>query len=160
MVVGDPEALELELQIPPGQAAGVRPGDRLQFSSVGESGRRGSAEVVSQVPQVDPTTRTVSVRARILEGRDLVVAGLFVEGDLHRGTVSVVPSVPESAVIRIGADDCVFVRLDAETFEARPVTLGRLDQRRWEIVDGLSDGEEVATEGVFLLKSALVREEG
>jgi multidrug efflux pump subunit AcrA (membrane-fusion protein) len=61
----------------------------------------------------------------------------------------------------MGSSDYVFVRLDAETFEARPVSVGRFNGSRYEIQEGLELDEEVAVQGVFLLKSALLRgEEG
>ncbi len=161
IVLGDPESLELELQLPPDEAAGVRRGDLVEFVPVGRPEAWGLAKVVTRVPQVDATTRTVTVRAEITHGSENLLPGVFVEGNLIRGDASRAPSVPESAVIRMGASDYVFVRVDADTFEARPVMVGRFNGSRYEIHDGLALGEEVAVEGVFLLKSALLRgEEG
>ena len=63
-------------------------------------------------------------------------------------------------MIRIGGQDYVFVGIDAETFEARPVRLGVFNGMRYEVLEGLHAGEEVAAEGVFLLKSALLAQGG
>ena len=155
--MGDPQSLELELQLPPDQAVGVRRGDLVEFVPVGRPEAWGLAKVVTQVPQVDPTTRTVTVRATITHGAENLLPGVFVEGNLIRGLASTAPSVPESALIRIGASDYVFVRHDEETFEARPVEVGRFNGSRYEINQGLDIGEEVAVQGVFLLKSSLLR---
>jgi cobalt-zinc-cadmium efflux system membrane fusion protein len=161
LVLGDPESLELQLQLPPDEAAGVGPGDLVEFVPVGRPEAWGLAKVVTRVPQVDATTRTVTVRAEITHGSEDLLPGVFVEGHLIRGAASQAPSAPESAVIRMGSSDYVFVRLDAETFEARPVSVGRFNGTRFEIREGLQLGEEVAVQGVFLLKSALLRgEEG
>ena len=159
IVLGDPESLELELQLPPDEASGVGRGDLVEFVPVGRPEAWGLAKVATRVPQVDATTRTVMVRAEITHGIENLLPGVFVEGNLIRGAASQAPSVPESAVIRMGSSDYVFVRLDAETFEARPVTVGRFNGSRYEIQDGLALGEEVAVQGVFLLKSALLRAE-
>ncbi len=159
IVLGDPESLELELQLPPDEATGVGRGDLVEFVPVGRPEAWGLAKVVTRVPQVDATTRTVMVRAEITHGSENLLPGVFVEGNLIRGAASQAPSVPESAVIRMGASDYVFVRLDAETFEARPVEVGRFNGTRYEIQEGLALGEEVAVQGVFLLKSALLRAE-
>jgi cobalt-zinc-cadmium efflux system membrane fusion protein len=59
-------------------------------------------------------------------------------------------------VIRIGGQDYVFASVDAETYEARAVRLGVFNGTRYEVLEGLKAGEEVAVEGVFLLKSALL----
>lgn len=158
LVLGDPARLELELQLPPDQAEQVTPGDLVEFVPVGRSGRTGRARIVTRVPRVDPTTRTVTLRAEITEGLELTLPGVFVEGTLIQGNVSASPSVPEAAVIRIGAEDHVFVQTGASTYEARPIQVGRFDGSRYEILEGAEVGEDVAVVGVFLLKSALLRQ--
>ena len=159
VIMGDPQSLELELQLPPDEAAGVRRGDLVEFVPVGRPEAWGLARVETRVPQVDPTTRTVTVRVTITHGGENLLPGVFVEGNLIRGLASTAPSVPESALIRMGASDYVFVRHDAERFEARPVVVGRFNGNRYEINQGLALGEEVAVQGVFLLKSTLLRSE-
>jgi cobalt-zinc-cadmium efflux system membrane fusion protein len=159
VVIGDPESLELELQLPPDDASGIRQGDLVEYIPVGRPEAWGLAKVTTRVPQVDATTRTVMVRAQITHGSENLLPGVFVEGNLIRGAASQAPSVPESAVIRMGSSDYVFVRVDPETFEARPVQVGRFNGTRFEIREGLALDEEVAVEGVFLLKSALLRSE-
>lgn len=159
VVLGDPGSLELELQLPPDEASGVGQGDLVEFIPVGRPEAWGLAKVVTRVPQVDATTRTVTVRAEITHGSENLLPGVFVEGNLIRGAAAQAPSVPENALIRMGASDYVFVRLDDEVFEARPVKVGRFNGNRYEINEGLALDEEVAVEGVFLLKSALLRAE-
>ena len=159
IVLGDPESLELELQLTPDDAAGVHRGDLVEFVPVGRPEAWGLAKVATRVPQVDSTTRTITVRAEITHGAENLLPGVYVEGNLIRGDASQAPSVPESAVIRMGSSDYVFVKVDEETFEARPVSVGRFNGTRYEIEEGLALDEEVAVQGVFLLKSALLRAE-
>jgi cobalt-zinc-cadmium efflux system membrane fusion protein len=159
VVVGDPSRTELELQLPPDQAASAGEGDPVEFYAVGRSDTV-RATVVSRVPQVDPTTRTVRVRARIAEDAPGLYPGVFVEGTLIHGVARHSPFVPEAAVIRVGTEDVVFVRTGATTFAARGVRLGLLDDGSYEILEGLEAGEEVVVQGVFFLKSALSAAEG
>lgn len=160
VIMGDPESLVLELQLPPEEAAGVARGDLVEFVPVGRPVAWGLAKVVTRVPQVDAATRTVAVRAEITHGREHLLPGVFVEGNLIRGAASKAPSVPEGALIRIDTSDYVFVRQSEERFEARRVLVGRISGDRYEIKNGLAVGETVATHGVFLLKSTLLRGEG
>ena len=44
-----------------------------------------------------------------------------------------------------------------ETFEARPVELGRFNGTRYEVLSGVTVGEDVVVDGVFFLKSVLVK---
>jgi cobalt-zinc-cadmium efflux system membrane fusion protein len=157
VTIGDPERLELELQLPPDDSSRVAAGDRVDFVPVGRPELAGVAEVITGVPRVDPMTRTVTIRARLVESKGRSLPGVFVEGVLAHGEAVSRPSVPEAAVIRIGADDHVFIKTDAGTYEARPVRVGRFNGSRYEILDGVQPDEEVAVEGVFLLKSALLR---
>ena len=159
LVIGDPERLELELQVPPDQALGISPGDQVVFEPVGRPGQERRAKILTQVPRVDPRTRTVTLRAEILAGSGQVLPGLFVEGSLARGAASRSTSVPEAAVIRVGDDDCVFIRTGPRIYQARTLRVGRFDGTAYEILAGIEVGEEVVVEGVFLLKSALARQQ-
>ncbi len=161
MVLGDPKKVELMLQIPPDQAAEVAAGSLVEFVPVGRPHLTGRATVVSRVPQVDKETRTVKVRARILDvGGVAFFPGVFIEGTVTTGEAHSAPSVPESAVIRLGAGDVVFVRTGPATFEARPVELGLFNGSRYEVRSGVSLDEEVVVQGVFFLKSVAVAGEG
>jgi len=159
-VIGDPNQLELHFEIPPSEASRVGVGDRVEFMPAGDPDAIGTAQVLTSIPKVDPTTRTVTVRAEILSYPGVPLPGIFVEGTWTSGHERSKPSVPEGAVIRIAERDQVFVRTGAEVFEARPVRLGQFDGQRYEVLDGVRVGEEIATQGVFFLKSALVKDGG
>ncbi len=157
MVLGDPQRVELVLQIPPDQVSAVVEGSLVEFIPVGRPHLTGRATVVSRVPQVDKETRTIKVRARILDvGGVSFFPGVFIEGTVTTGEAHAAPSVPESAVIRLGAGDVVFVRTGAATFEARPVELGLFNGSRYEVLSGVGLNEEVVVQGVFFLKSVAV----
>ena len=116
MVIGNPAQVELELQIPPDQASAVARGDRVEFVPVARPEAVGHATVVTSVPQVDPTTRTIVIRASITDSAAPLVPGVFVEGSLIHGESRKAPSVPEAAVTRLGGSDVVFVRTAPGTF--------------------------------------------
>lgn len=157
MVLGDPQRVELELQIPPDEAAKVAAGSLVEFVPVGRPHLTGRATVISRVPQVDKETRTVKVRAKILDvGGETFFPGVFVEGTVTIGEAQTAASVPESAVIRFGAGDVVFVRTGPSTFEARPVDLGLFNGSRYQVLSGVVLPEEVVVQGVFFLKSVAI----
>jgi len=160
LVLGDPQRVELQIQLPPDEAPSVAEGDRIRFGLVGRNASAMEAKVATRVPRVDPQTRTVTIRAKILDPSSELFPGVFVEGTLQRGHQRSGPSVPESSVARIGQHDAVFVRVDDQTFAVRRVSLGRRLGTSYEITDGLTSGEEIATSGVFFLKSALLKGAG
>ena len=62
-------------------------------------------------------------------------------------------TVPASAVLDSGKRKVVFVRKDDGRFEPRDVKLGALLGDFYEVLDGLQEGEGVATSANFLLDS-------
>jgi cobalt-zinc-cadmium efflux system membrane fusion protein len=161
VVLGDAQRLELALQIPSDQADRVAAGDRVEFRPVGGSGGGvGMARVVSRVPEVDPETRTLRVRAVIEREVGGLFPGVFVEGDLQHGEPRKTLAIQKAAVIVVGGRDSVFVRRGEETFERVPISLGENDGDFVEVSAGLEPGDQVATNGVFLLKSAMMAAAG
>ncbi len=157
MVIGDPARVELELQIAPDQATSVSPGDLVEFAAVGRPADLGRASVISRVPQVDPSSRTLMIRARIIEQGRGLFPGAFVEGTLTHGETQQSLSVPESAVISVGGSDVVFVDVGDGDFEMRRVGLGLSNGGWYQVLSGVDPDERVAVEGVFFLKSALMK---
>jgi Cu(I)/Ag(I) efflux system membrane fusion protein len=60
-------------------------------------------------------------------------------------------AVPESAVIRTGAENVVFVAAGDGAFEVRDVTLGTLVGEWYEVLGGLTAGERIVTSANFLV---------
>ena len=83
------------------------------------------------------------------------------------GTATVVMTGPQATaprlVVALGAvtklvhRDVVFVHHADGDFELHPVTLGRSAAGKVEVISGLLEGELVVTEGVFTLKSAVLK---
>jgi len=110
--------------------------------------------------QLDPAARTVTARILVRNHGDLVKVGLFgtarvVVGPAEATATRVV--VPLAAVTRVANKDVVFVRQPDGDFETHPVTAGRTAGGRVEILSGLRAGEQVVVEGVFTLKSAVLK---
>jgi Cu(I)/Ag(I) efflux system membrane fusion protein len=60
-------------------------------------------------------------------------------------------TVPESAVIDTGTRKVVYVESEPGVFEGREVVLGAISGDRYPVLDGLTTGETVATQGSFLI---------
>lgn len=104
---------------------------------------------------VDPVTRLGVVRIELDQQQGLR-AGLFGYGWVTTAVRDAV-TVPVAAVLSDGAGDRVQVVADG-IIETRPVDAGLIWDGRREIVDGLSEGEEiVARAGAFFRTGDLVR---
>ena len=105
-------------------------------------------------PTVDEKTRTAKVRLEFENPGYFLKPGMFVTAQLHAELEDSAVLVPDSAVLRSGAKNTVFVALDGGKFEARDVALGLESENSLiQVTSGLSAGERVVTSGQFLLDS-------
>ena len=111
--------------------------------------------------QVESDTRTVRARLDVENPDGKLRPGMFVEVELldphaREGEVTETASlvVPESALVRDGEEQVVFVPVGERRFERRDVRIGKKSGGFIAVLDGLELGEAVVIEGAFLLKSA------
>lgn len=110
--------------------------------------------------QLDPVARTVVARIAIDNRDDLLKVGLFGTAHVNSGDAETEEStlvVPLTAVTQIGERDVVFVRHPDSDFEVHPVKLGRSASGQVQILAGLRAGEQVVVDGVFTLKSTVLK---
>ncbi|MDB4989849.1 MAG: Cobalt/zinc/cadmium efflux transporter, rane fusion protein CzcB family [Myxococcaceae bacterium] len=110
--------------------------------------------------QVDPVARTVTARVRLTNRDDLLRVGLFGTAYVSTtGSQAREPTliVPRSALTEVGGKQVVFVRQADKDFELHEVTLGDSAAGKVAVIAGLREGEQVVVEGVFTLKSAVLK---
>ncbi len=116
--------------------------------------RRFRGRVTFIYPAVDEKTRTVQVRMEFHNPGYFLKPGMFATVELTAELAADALLVPDSAVLRSGARDTVFVARDGGTFEPRTVTLGpRGADDCFQVLRGLAEGERVVASGQFLLDS-------
>jgi cobalt-zinc-cadmium efflux system membrane fusion protein len=111
---------------------------------------RGSIEYIH--PMVDERTRTVTARLSLPNPKGNLRPGTFVTATVATDPREATVAVNRRAVQYLGDAPVVFV-YDGASFEARHVTLGRSDDERVEVLEGLRAGERHATDGSFRLKA-------
>jgi multidrug efflux pump subunit AcrA (membrane-fusion protein) len=105
-------------------------------------------------PTVDEKTRTAKVRLEFENPGYYLKPGMFVSALIHAQLEDSAVLVPESAVLRSGARNTVFVALAGGKFEGRDVLLGvEAENAMIAVNSGLNAGERVVTSGQFLLDS-------
>ncbi|MCS7284639.1 MAG: efflux RND transporter periplasmic adaptor subunit [Hydrogenobacter thermophilus] len=112
----------------------------------------GKVDYVSH--EVDPNTKRVPVRLLVNNVRDLLRPGLMVQTAIELGSVSGV-WLPLQAVQKVNGRDVVFVKIP-EGFSVKTVRKIR-QEGEWVLVEGLKEGQQVATSGLVFLKSQVER---
>lgn len=118
----------------------------------------GKVESVSQ--QIDPIAHTVIARIRLQNREQLLRLGLFGIAQVGTGDPSKqkpVLVVDHNAITEIGGKPVVFVGHPDGDFEVHEVILGKSALGKVEIVSGLRVGENVVIDGVFTLRSILLK---
>ncbi|WP_028283542.1 efflux RND transporter periplasmic adaptor subunit [Olleya marilimosa] len=109
-------------------------------------------------PVLDTRTRTVKLRAVLNNKQDVFKPGMFVEGKVKGMTSSKeqVLTIPSTAVLWTGERSVVYLKTspDQAIFEMREIVLGNQIGNNYEVLDGLSNGDEIVTNGTFTVDAA------
>ncbi len=109
-------------------------------------------------PQVDNSTQTVLVKARIANGNDALRQSQFVRARVVFGTHKN-PEVPMLAVSRLGGQYFAFVAepQNGGSFVARqkPLSIGQTVGNDYEVQDGIKPGDKVIISGTQFLRDGV-----
>jgi RND family efflux transporter MFP subunit len=103
-------------------------------------------------PTLSETTRTVKARLEFPNPDFTLKPEMYAQVEIHSDLGERL-TVPESAVISTGTRDIAFVDRGEGYFEPRELKLGIRLPDRFEVIDGLAEGEPVLISGNFLVDS-------
>jgi RND family efflux transporter MFP subunit len=149
--VADPSAFDVVLMLGPTEAGAVRPGASVTISAGEKVGGEplGTGNVASIGAAVDTTSRSVAIRVAVRTPRRALRLGESVYGEIAVETKSNAVVIPVEALVPEGTGYKVFVVDKAGTAHEREVKVGGRTPTTVEIIEGLSGGETVVTQGAF-----------
>ena len=132
----------------------VRVGDLVEQTNSSFDGVfRGKVAYIGA--SMDPATRTTSVRIVTQNPRGILKKDMFVEAVIHTSTRSNILVVPASALLRDDNNEpLVYVQVRPGEFAQRPVRTGAEQSGFMAVTSGLSEGEQIVTEGGLFLQFA------
>ena len=136
--------------------ATVPVGSGANVSSDAYPGRVFRGRVSYVDPKIDTATRTAQVRIELTNPRQMFKIGMYVNvGFAAFGAAEkTMPIVPKDAVQSIGNNQYVFAATDkSNEFLLRQVKLSPEGNGFYPVIEGLSAGERIVTEGSFLLRA-------
>ncbi|MDP6669785.1 MAG: efflux RND transporter periplasmic adaptor subunit [Candidatus Krumholzibacteria bacterium] len=135
----------------------IREGQPVLLQVEGLPGEAFAGNIQWVSSQVNPGTRTLLARAEFDNSRRLLRANMFARARItlrHRESALL---VPEDSVQWEGCCNIVFVRNSDTEFEPRKVHLGVATGNVYEVLSGVKEGEDVVTQGSFLLKTEILK---
>lgn len=103
-------------------------------------------------PVVNSQTRTVKIRAEFSNVNYKLKPQMYGEIAIQRDLGKQL-QVSQDAVLFTGKRQIVWVKTAADQFESKEVTLGIKSDGKYQVLSGLSEGDEVAVTGGFLIDS-------
>jgi cobalt-zinc-cadmium efflux system membrane fusion protein len=156
-VVADLDTVWVDLQVHQKDIALVRKGQDVMISS---RHMPVTAGVISYVePVLNKKTRTALTRVVLDNSSGQLRPGTFVTAQVLIDDLDSKLVVDKDVIENIDDLDRVFVKT-AHGFEARPVTIGRSNKNKVEIISGLDIGEKIVTKNSFRLKAELEKSAG
>jgi len=106
---------------------------------------------------LDPATRTMHLRVTVLNSDLLLKPEMFATVLVYAAATPDALTVPIEAVQNGPTGKMVFVQRGTNDFEVRTVKVGSEQGEAVTVLEGVSAGEQVVTNGSFVLKSELER---
>ncbi len=144
---------KIEFSIPGKYSNKVRPDDRIYFTTeASDSTREGVVYAIE--PQINATTRTLTMRARANNTDGSLLPGQFTRIELVMQTINNAIMVPSEAVVPELGGHKVFVSRQSKV-EALNVEIGIRTDKVLEITEGLLPGDTVITSGILQIRPGL-----
>ena len=149
----DPSVVHVVGRVPESQLARARLTTAAQIEVPNASGMTAAGKLMSIGRVLDPLSRTVPITFAA-DNRTLGLAvGQSVFLHLLMNETAPAPVVPASAIVDDAGRPIVFVQVEGESFERRPVTVGAREGEFVQ-VNGVKSGEHVVTKGAHLVRLA------
>jgi len=140
-------------EVPEELAFGVGVGEPVEVEIPALRDRRIAGKVTFVGSTVNPETRTITVRTTLLNPDRSIKPAMLVTMSI-REPVRRALAVPSGAVVREANQDHVFVRLQPDLFQLRPVKLAPETANGLRpVLAGVSAGETIVTDGAFHLNN-------
>jgi Cu(I)/Ag(I) efflux system membrane fusion protein len=150
--IADLSNVWVDVQLREADATAVRMGSGADIEVAGLPGRPFKGRVTYIYPTLDSTSRAIRARVAVANTNGLLKPGMYATVRLSTPSRSAL-TVPNSAVLRTGERNVVFVDNGGGRLMPQEVELGRVTAEYSEVLAGLKPGQRVVTSAQFLLDS-------
>jgi Cu(I)/Ag(I) efflux system membrane fusion protein len=131
----------------------IRPGQMVEITSDALPDKVVHGRVDFIEPAANPQTRTIPVHVHVPNPAMRLRPGMYISAKFVSPGERETLVVPRSAVLDTGTRKLVYIAKGDGIFEAREIQAGAPSEELYPVVSGLKAGEEVVTNGNFLIDS-------
>ena len=153
----DTSSMRAEIEIPETELRRVRIGQAVTITTDALPDKDFTGTIDYIAPEVARETRTTKARATLANPEGTLRANMFGRARIALGDSAATVLVPRASLQRVAEFDLIFVKLAEGEYEVRRVKSGVREGDRVEVVEGIKSGEQVVTEGSFLLKTETLK---
>ncbi|MDD4966640.1 efflux RND transporter periplasmic adaptor subunit [Halothiobacillus sp.] len=156
------DPMYVDFTIPQSELSLVTIGKKISIQTNAFAGKTFEGKITAIEPQVDTSTRNITVRAAIANPDGMLMPGLFVTAHVDQGEPQQYLTLPSTAIAYNPYGSTVFVVKDEGkddkgkpklTVEQRVVTTGPTRGDQVAVLSGLKAGETVVTAGQLKLRN-------
>ena len=151
LTISDLSTVWIASDVPETAIRFIRVGESLDIELNAYPGEHFRANVRRIADSVDPTTRTIKVRAELQNPNGRLLPEMYGRTRHSHGSLPL-PAVPASAVLQSQSGAAVYVEAAPGRFMLTSVTTGNRAGDLLGIPAGLKIGDRIVTDGVMLLK--------
>lgn len=137
----------------------IKKGDQIEFTIQSIPGETFNGKVSYIDPFIDAGTRVAQVRVELNNPKQKLKPEMFASGTLKSHIADNINEIliPKSSILWTGKRSVVYVKVperETASFIYREITLGAESGNFYVVANGLSEGEEIASNGVFKIDAA------
>ncbi|HLL29949.1 MAG TPA: efflux RND transporter periplasmic adaptor subunit [Allosphingosinicella sp.] len=152
--ISDISTIKLDFPVPETVLSALRPGLTIEARSAAWPEQPFRGQIANIDPVIDPNTRAVMVRAHLPNTDNKLKPGMLLSVAIETSP-RLGLSVPELAIVGEGDARFVYTLDSGGTARRTPVRTGLRSAGRVEILEGLTPGQKVVTEGVVKLSEGM-----
>jgi membrane fusion protein, heavy metal efflux system len=155
-IVTDINTMWMLADVAEADSPAFRVGQEVQVRINAFPGRSFDGKITTIGASVDPNTRRVLVRSEIKDPQHELRSGMFAVFTITVGPPARSPGIASDGIVREGDGTMtIWVTADRRRFTRRTVKIGDIHNGFRQILEGVRDGELVATAGALFLSNTL-----
>lgn len=152
-VLQQTDPVKVEFSVPEKYAATLKNGTTVNFSVEGDTNIY-TARVYAKEPAIDPSTRTVKVRATCGNSNNALIPGAFAKLLINLGTMENTIVLPSGTLVAgLNGQNVMLVKNGAATLT--PVNIGIRTENNTQITNGITPGDTVIVSGLLTVRNGM-----